>query len=470
MSSVADWKTTMPDQQFSIQDNGFMPLSRPLRELPAPFHDMEHVMANLGFTLPSGEKGFLGRYDLGRQAEKIKLHDVSGIEDRTLLAALFRDYSILAAAYLLEPSHIEMLISGKYGVGRSELPANIAIPLDTLANKLQIHPILDYAHGYSLNNWYLADDAEGPSLSNMRAIRQFLGGDDEQGFILVHAAMVAQTPRLVQAQQDGVKAARDKNLDQLHKALETHADTLEAIMNIFGQMWRSSTPNAYLKFRTFIMGQIGNEGIFPNGVVFRGVSDEPRYYRGETGAQDSIIPSFDNFLQLSKRYPTNELTDYLRDLRYYRPVDHRNYLTWLQDAANDCGIAEVALTSQRTSLSLLRNLDCVQRFRSMHWTMTKKYIIEQTKHPVATGGTPITTWLPNNLLATVEYMEEVHKHLETMLVQEKDELSIVERDLFESIAANLDARSNRVTGEVSALQNQFKEPQKMEEFLHRTHA
>jgi hypothetical protein len=34
----------------------------------------------------------------------------------------------------------------------------------------------------------------------MRAIRQFLGTDDEQGFILVHAAMVAKTNVLVSAQ------------------------------------------------------------------------------------------------------------------------------------------------------------------------------------------------------------------------------------------------------------------------------
>ena len=83
-------------------------------------------------------------------------------------------------------------------------------------------------------------------------------------------------------------------------------------------MWSVSDPRAYLKFRTFIMGQVGNPGIFPEGVVYEGVSADPQYYRGETGAQDSIIPSCDNFLQLSQRYPKNELTEYLVDLRFYR--------------------------------------------------------------------------------------------------------------------------------------------------------
>ena len=43
------------------------------------------------------------------------------------------------------------------------------------------------------------------------------------------------------------------------------------------------------------------------------------------------------------------------------------------------------------------------KFRHMHWGMVKKYIIDNTKYPRATGGTPITTWLPNNMGAALEY-------------------------------------------------------------------
>jgi len=34
--------------------------------------------------------------------------------------------------------------------------------------------------------------------------------------------------------------------------------------------------------------------------------------------------------------------------------------------------------------------------------MVKSYIIENIKYPKATGGTPITTWLPNNIGAVLE--------------------------------------------------------------------
>jgi len=44
--------------------------------------------------------------------------------------------------------------------------------------------------------------------------------------------------------------------------------------------------------------------------------------------------------------------------------------------------------------------------------MTKSYIIANTKYDVATGGTPITTWLPNQLGATLEYMTNCIERVE----------------------------------------------------------
>ena len=39
------------------------------------------------------------------------------VTDPVLVTALFRDYSFLASAYLLEPCHITMSKTGKYGLG-----------------------------------------------------------------------------------------------------------------------------------------------------------------------------------------------------------------------------------------------------------------------------------------------------------------------------------------------------------------
>ena len=46
-----------------------------------------------------------------------------------LMNALYRDYSFLASAYLLEPCHERFVRGEPYGLGRQVLPANIARPI-----------------------------------------------------------------------------------------------------------------------------------------------------------------------------------------------------------------------------------------------------------------------------------------------------------------------------------------------------
>lgn len=58
--------------------------------------------------------------------------------------------------------------------------------------------------------------------------------------------------------------------------------------NAFVDMWKHSKPKDYNNFRTFIFG-ITKQSMFPNGVVYEGVSEEPMFFRGESGANDSIV-------------------------------------------------------------------------------------------------------------------------------------------------------------------------------------
>lgn len=53
-------------------------------------------------------------------------------------------------------------------------------------------------------------------------------------------------------------------------------------------MWQKSKPNDYTSFRTFIFG-ITSQSMFPHGVVYEGVSEEPMSFRGESGANDSMV-------------------------------------------------------------------------------------------------------------------------------------------------------------------------------------
>ena len=144
--------------------------------------------------------------------------------------------------------------------------------------------------------------------------------------------------------------------------------------------------------------------MFPNGVVYEGLSAEPLSFRGESGANDSMIPLCDNLLQISM--PTTPLTDILKDFRSYRPGNHRGFLEWVDRTSRACGLKRYALEDPESAALYVAALDQVRDFRWRHWCFAREYILKTTSHPTATGGSPIVTWLPNQLQAVLAQILE----------------------------------------------------------------
>lgn len=65
---------------------------------------------------------------------------------------------------------------------------------------------------------------------------------------------------------------------------------------------------------------------------------------------------------------------------------------------------EAVWESRRLWLQLLNQ---VRDFRWRHWCFGKEYILKRTSHPTATGGSPIVTWLPNQLSAVLRDMTNI---------------------------------------------------------------
>lgn len=128
--------------------------------------------------------------------------------------------------------------------------------------------------------------------------------------------------------------------------------------------------------------------MFPNGVVYEGENDnEPLYFRGESGANDSIIPLLDSLLEIPM--PQNPLTEILKDFRSYRPKPHREFLAYVRSRAEELGVREYCCNDVETTVLYLRLLDHVRSFRWRHWLFAREYIIKRSSHPTATGGSPI---------------------------------------------------------------------------------
>ena len=129
-------------------------------------------------------------------------------------------------------------------------------------------------------------------------------------------------------------------------------------------MWKKSKPNDYNNFRTFIFG-ITKQSMFPHGVVYEGVSEEAIFFRGESGATDSMvsscdpmrgqeekshleqIPLCDNLLEISM--PETPLTEILIDFRSYRPRNHRQFLEWVRDRAQNIGVRGYAMMDRKSA-------------------------------------------------------------------------------------------------------------------------
>ena len=76
------------------------------------------------------------------------------------------------------------------GAPVDRLPAALAVPWHTIANRLGRPPVLSYA-SYALHNWRRIDPNGPIALGNIALQQNFLGGQDEEWFILVHVDIEA---------------------------------------------------------------------------------------------------------------------------------------------------------------------------------------------------------------------------------------------------------------------------------------
>ena len=446
------WKSKYPESWFSCRpgENGFLPISAPLRKLPEKYQVINDLLDEMRISQSNGSLGLLGKNKFADEVDKrLPLFDLSEESDVSVLATLQRDYTFMAAAYSLETSHF-YLENGEYGKARENIPMNLAQPLKQLGVKNNVFPWLDYAYGYGLNNACLKEGADPTKQESYETIRMFNGHESESGFINVHVAIDYQSGELLKYQQDVLELLSKRDIEGFTEALSHHANIFENMVRSLQTMWKASNYGDYLSFRTFIMGQKGNRVCYPNEHLkfeLENGDTEVHSYRGETGAQDSIIPSVDNLLLLE--YPQNKLTDYLFELRQYRPKDHQAYIEHNLYHSRNLGLKEFAKQSSVSAFQLLRNLESLRAFRSTHWNLTKSYIINSTKHPVATGGTPITTWLPNQLGATLDYMTEV------VNVINYEDLNENDLDQYRQIVSDLENQKERIFEEVRKLQGDF---------------
>ena len=267
------------------------------------------------------------------------------------------------------------------------IPSVLANPWVKVANNQGRPPILSYA-SYCLDNWFLIDPDEAISLENVGLINNFLGGVDEDWFVTIHVCIenaaadaMAACAEIAMLETD---SPENKSIDLLNRIVIS----MKKVNEIFARMPEKCDPYIYYhRVRPFIFGTKDNPDL-KNGLIYKGeFKNQPQFFRGETGAQSSIIPSLDGALQIT--HTKDHLRHYLNEMRDYMPPKHREFMEVLEKNSQ---VKKIIKGSKKLTSLYNDCLEEIRAFRAMHLEYAGTYIFKQAqiKNPFGRGGSTIT--------------------------------------------------------------------------------
>lgn len=266
------------------------------------------------------------------------------------------------------------------------LPANIARPLVDVCGRLGRPPILSY-DGYALYNWKRFNQEEPIVLGNIDTLQNFVHLYDEHWFILVHVEIEALAAEVLDAIAEVSEATPDRLPETVNSSLSRIATSVNSQAQVLRRIPEKMDPAQYYRtFRPYIR--------FFEGVRYEGVDMQPMQFRGETGAQSSIMPLLEAFLKIPHR--PSILTNHLLDMRNYMPQAHCELL---QQVEGMSPVRQLAASDPFNSA-----LEAIAGFREIHLGWAEEYINRRTDDPRGTGGTPYMQWLKQLIDETRSHM------------------------------------------------------------------
>ncbi len=255
------------------------------------------------------------------------------------------------------------------------LPRKIAVPLADVCKRLGRPPILSY-DGYALFNWKRFDPAGPIALGNIDTIQNFVHLYDEHWFILIHVEIEAIAAGVLAAIDEAQVAVARRDASGLNRALQSIAASVWKQADVLRRIPEKMDPSLYYRtFRPYIT--------FFEGVLYEGVELQPASYRGETGAQSSIMPTLVAFMKIPHE-PTG-LVNHLREMRNYMPAEHR---ALIEEVERMPPVRDLAAKVPFNDV-----LEAMATFREVHFDWAQEYIQKWVTDPRGTGGTPYLHWL-----------------------------------------------------------------------------
>ena len=360
-------------------ERGFLPLQDPLNRLPKLLDAWESVALGLPKLLVSDQ--------LHHTIRNLPPFPIEAINDSRQRERAMVLLSYLGHAYVWGGSRPELI-----------LPERLAVPWYRIARSLGRPPVLSYS-SYALHNFFRFDALREVETGNLGLIQNFLGGIDEEWFILIHVEIERKAAHAMAVLHDCLDAAEARDAEHLETLLSQVESSVNSMHATLQRMPEHCDPFIYYhRVRPYIHGWKNHPDI-PEGVIYEGVEaygGRPQQFRGETGAQSAIVPALDAMLGVGHK--EDMLSSYLREMRTYMPPAHRSFIDSLETRIPVRSFVERA---GRRSLTAAFNacVDGLEAFRSLHLEYAATYIFRQAQtdaknpHAVGTGGTPFMEYL-----------------------------------------------------------------------------
>jgi indoleamine 2,3-dioxygenase len=367
---------------------GFLPLHDPLPRLPRAFDAWETVALGLPKLLVSDQL----RPTIA-DLPRFPIEAISDSRERERAMVLL---SYLGHAYVWGGPRPALM-----------LPARLAVPWHQIAESLGRPPVLSYS-SYALHNFFRFDTAREVECGNLGLIQNFLGGIDEEWFILIHVEIERKAAPAIAVLDACLDAAEARDAEQLEVLLSEVGSSLTSMYATLRRMPERCEPFIYYhRVRPYIHGWKDHPNV-PDGLIYEGVEaygGRPQQFRGETGAQSAIVPALDAMLGVGHK--EDALSSYLREMRTYMPPTHRAFIELL---ARRVSVRPFVQRTGRRQLTSKYNacVEALEAFRSLHLEYAAAYIFHQAQtdaknpHAVGTGGTPFMQYLKKHRDETTE--------------------------------------------------------------------
>lgn len=354
---------------FEIYESGFLPQFIPLNNLPSYFLPWENIIGSISeLNKTKSTRAIINNLEL---LDHTKLGNMAEYQRAYLILTLLTNSYVWCEG----PSNASKV-----------LPRSIAVPLWHVSQKIGISPILTHA-AVDLYNFKLKDPNGPIELDNMESQHTMTGTADESWFFLIMTAIESKggviLRKIIEIQQSIIL----KDINHVKQDLTVIQWVLFEMGELILRMREKCKPEVFYNvIRPYLSGWENNDNL-PNGLIYEGVSEQPKKYAGGSAAQSSLLSSIDTAFGIIHADP------YFQKIKNSMPLKHRQFIEYVKENINISGFID----ENKDEIDLKNSFNlCIREitmFRKLHWGLVHDYIISFINNGKGTGGTDLKTFL-----------------------------------------------------------------------------